>query len=174
MFELWKQISTRLSSYQCVGVLGIHAPDFTRSIHTCWFQVCSQFVILFFSMDFSLTVSISKNLKIKKMAFLICAMHHIHSLPLDFRSHSNHLRLNKYRKLNQPTHIDGITTFNPQILDKWNDKTFAENKLKTASKLHLKPLIESIAHLLPTLNVDAWALHPLIISRYSQENNAND
>lgn len=123
-------------------------------------------------MDFSLTVSISKNLK--KMAFLICAMHHIHSLPLDFRSHSNHLRLNKYRKLNQPTHIDGITTFNPQILDKWNDKTFAENKLKTASKLHLKPLIESIAHLLPTLNVDAWALHPLIISRYSQENNTND
>lgn len=108
------------------------------------------------------------------MAFLICAMHHIHSLPLDFRSHSNHLRLNKYTKLNQPTHIDGITTFNPQILDKWNDKTFAENKLKTASKLHLKPLIESIAHLLPTLNVDAWALHPLIISRYSQENNTND
>lgn len=38
-------------------------------------------------------------------------------------------------------------------------------KLHAASKLHFEPLIESIAYLLPTLNVDGCALHPLIICR---------
>lgn len=52
------------------------------------------------------------------------------------------------RKLNRPAyrcyyHIQPAK-FRRQV----NDKHLRRNKLKTANKLHLKPLIESIAHLL--------------------------